>query len=91
MPERRLRDKKSLVSQGGWLRIGSVTNQGDSMKNLACNEVIPGCPFTVRAETEEELFKQVATHANHSHGVKEVTPELLSKVKSAIREEKPGE
>ena len=35
------------------------------MKNLACNEVIPGCPFTASAETEEELLGQVATHADH--------------------------
>ncbi len=61
------------------------------MKNLACNEVVPGCPFTASAETEEDLLKQVATHAEHSHGIKEVTPELLSKVKSAIREGKTGE
>jgi predicted small metal-binding protein len=61
------------------------------MKNLACKEVVPGCPFTASAETEEELLKQVAAHANHSHGIKEVTPELLSKVKSAIRDEKTAE
>jgi predicted small metal-binding protein len=57
------------------------------MKKIACNDVVPGCKFTASAETEEDLLKQVASHADHSHGVKEVTPELLSKVKNAIRTE----
>lgn len=59
------------------------------MKNLACNDVVPGCAFTARAETEEALLGVVAEHADHAHGVKEVTPELLRKVKEAIRTEEP--
>jgi predicted small metal-binding protein len=57
------------------------------MKNLACNDVIPGGPFTARAETEDALLEAVAEHADHAHGVKEVTPELLRKVQQAIRTE----
>jgi predicted small metal-binding protein len=58
------------------------------MKKIACDAVVPGCPFTASAETEEELLDQVAAHAGHTHGIEEVTPELLGKVKKAIREEK---
>lgn len=58
------------------------------MKKIACNDVVPGCTFTASAATEEDLLKKVAAHADHSHGVKEVTPELLSKVKKAIQTEK---
>ena len=54
-------------------------------KEIACNDVVPGCKFTAKAETEEELMKKVADHAAHEHGVKDVTPELASKVKAAIR------
>ena len=53
-------------------------------KAIACNSVVPGCKFTVSATTEEELLEKVAAHAKHDHGVTEVTPELLSKVKAAI-------
>jgi predicted small metal-binding protein len=56
------------------------------MKKLACSDVVPGCPFTTTAENEEEILKQVAAHAKHSHGVKEVSPELADKVKRAIKE-----
>jgi predicted small metal-binding protein len=57
------------------------------MKKIACHDVVAGCPFTTSAETEEQLLEKVAAHADHAHGVKEVTPELLGKVKEAIRTE----
>jgi len=53
-------------------------------KAIACDRVVPGCKFTAEAATEEELLQKVADHARTAHGVTEVTPELLSKVKSAI-------
>jgi predicted small metal-binding protein len=58
------------------------------MKKLSCNDVVPGCPFTASGETEDEVLKKAAAHAQHQHGVKDVTPELAEKVKAAIRSEK---
>ena len=55
-------------------------------KRIACNDIVPGCAFTASAATEEELLKQVVSHAAHDHGVTDVTPELAAKVKSAIRD-----
>jgi predicted small metal-binding protein len=57
------------------------------MKKIACHDVVPGCSFTASADTEEELLARVATHAGSAHDVKDVTPELLDKVKRAIRTE----
>ena len=57
---------------------------------IACNDVVPGCTFTATAATEEELVKKVAAHASKDHGVTDVTPELLAKVKSAIRDGVPA-
>lgn len=54
-------------------------------KHIACDDVVPGCGFTTTAPTEEELVKKAAAHARKEHGVKELTPELAAKVKSAIR------
>ena len=34
---------------------------------LACGDVIPGCPATFTADTQEELMAQVAAHANSVH------------------------
>ena len=53
-------------------------------KAIACTNVVPGCKFTADAATEEELLQKVAEHAKHEHGLSDVTPELLAKVKAAI-------
>lgn len=53
-------------------------------KKLTC--VVEGCEYKVEAPTEEALLKKVGGHAAADHGVKEVPPELLAKVKAAIRE-----
>ena len=54
-------------------------------KYIACAEIVPDCSFTASAATEEELLKQVVAHAAHDHGITEVTPELATKVKAAIK------
>ena len=54
-------------------------------KRIACADVVPDCPFITSADSEEELLRKIAEHADHDHGVKEVSPELLAKVKGAIR------
>ncbi|HYX28833.1 MAG TPA: DUF1059 domain-containing protein [Pyrinomonadaceae bacterium] len=56
------------------------------MKTITCSDVGPDCAFTASAETEEELMQKVAAHASE-HGITEVTPELMEKVKSAIKDE----
>lgn len=53
-------------------------------KKLTC--VVEGCEFKFEAATEESLLQKVGEHAAAEHGVKEVPPELLAKVKAAIRE-----
>jgi len=56
----------------------------DNAKYMACAAIVPDCPFTASAATEEDLMKKVAAHAATDHGVTEVTPELAAKVKAAI-------
>jgi predicted small metal-binding protein len=56
----------------------------DEAKRIACAEIVPDCPFTASAATEEELLERVAAHAAHDHGITEITPELAAKVKAAI-------
>jgi predicted small metal-binding protein len=56
----------------------------DEAKRIACAEIVPECPFTASAATEEELLEKVAAHAVHDHGITEITPELAAKVKAAI-------
>ena len=47
----------------------------------------PGCAFHATAATEEDLLTQVAEHAREGHGLTEISPELLAKVKAAVRSE----
>ena len=56
-------------------------------KILECAKVDPssGCTHVVQAATEEELFKKAAEHAKE-HGIREVTPQLMERIKAAIRE-----
>jgi predicted small metal-binding protein len=58
---------------------------GKAKYNISCAEIVPDCPFTASALSEEELMKLVAAHAEHDHGITEVSPELAAKVKSAIK------
>ena len=45
------------------------------------------CDFVARAETEEELFKQVAIHAADVHKITEIPEEKMAQAKSLISEE----
>jgi predicted small metal-binding protein len=45
-----------------------------------------GCHHIVRGTTEEELLKNAKAHAKE-HGILEVTPELMKKIKAHIEDE----
>ena len=55
-------------------------------KMLECAKVDPssGCKHVVHGATEEEVLKKAGEHAK-SHGIREVTPEILARVKANIR------
>ncbi|MGE5254365.1 MAG: DUF1059 domain-containing protein [Planctomycetaceae bacterium] len=54
-------------------------------KQLNCRDSGLQCDFLVRAETEEEVMKVAAAHGARAHGMKEITPELKSRLKSLIK------
>ena len=57
-------------------------------KVVDCAKVDPstGCSHVVRGETEEELMRNAQEHAKE-HGLVEVTPELMERVRANIRDE----
>lgn len=55
-------------------------------RQISCTDVVLGCTFHAEAATEQELIDRVARHAAEVHGMTEVTPEVLEKVRAAIRE-----
>ena len=54
-------------------------------KELKCGDLMPGCDFRAEGETEEEVMRKAAAHAQEVHNL-EVTPELAEKVRGAIHE-----
>jgi predicted small metal-binding protein len=56
-------------------------------KVLRCRDVGMECDFVARAETEEEILKQAAEHAETVHNMKEIPEEVLAKVRAAISDE----
>lgn len=56
-------------------------------KILECAKVDPssGCQKILRGETEDQLLKKAAEHAKE-HGIREVTPEMMERVKANIRD-----
>jgi predicted small metal-binding protein len=58
-------------------------------KVLRCRDLGMDCPKEVRAETEEELMKLAAEHAEKDHGISVamIPPSMLEMVKAAIKDE----
>jgi predicted small metal-binding protein len=57
-------------------------------KIIECAKVDPssGCQHVVRGKNEDEVLKNAMEHAKQ-HGIREMTPDLMAKVKGAIRDE----
>lgn len=56
-------------------------------KFVECSKVDPssGCDYIVRGETEEELLRNATLHAK-DHGIHDVTPDMIEKVKANIHD-----
>ena len=55
-------------------------------KSISCADAGSDCGWSATAETEEELMNKVAEHANAEHIDMEITPEVVAKIKSIIKE-----
>lgn len=57
-------------------------------KILECSKVEPSsnCNYVIRGETEQELLQNAALHARQ-HGIQDLSPELMERVKQNIHEE----
>ncbi|MDH4103994.1 MAG: DUF1059 domain-containing protein [Thermoleophilia bacterium] len=56
-------------------------------KVVNCRDVGFDCDGVVRAESEEETLQLVAEHAKSAHGLETVSPEVVDKVMSVMRDE----
>jgi predicted small metal-binding protein len=56
-------------------------------KVLRCQELIPGCPFVIYGNSEQEVLTQAAAHLKSAHNIPEVSPEFVAQARGAIRNE----
>lgn len=54
------------------------------MKQFTCGDVVPGCDARWERPTEDEILAEVAEHARSAHGLDEVPPEVVDRVRSHI-------
>jgi predicted small metal-binding protein len=56
-------------------------------KVLRCRDVGLDCEGELRGQTEEEILRQAAEHAQDVHNIRDMSPDLVQKVRAAIRDE----
>ncbi len=56
-------------------------------KTVNCRDVGFDCDGVVKGDTEEETLMRVAEHAKTVHGLEDVTPDVVAKVKSVMHDE----
>ena len=56
-------------------------------KVIRCRDVGFNCDGVIKAKTEQEALTLAADHAKTVHNVKDITPEIVNKIKSIMKEE----
>ena len=56
------------------------------VKSISCADAGSDWGWSATAETEEELIGKVAEHAKIDHRDLEITPEIVKKIKSLIKD-----
>jgi predicted small metal-binding protein len=56
-------------------------------KVLRCNDLMPGCTFEARGNSEEEVMAQAAEHAKTAHNMTEIPEGVMNAVRGAIHDD----
>ncbi len=54
-------------------------------KRLRCRDVGMNCDFEARGATDDEVLQKAAAHARRDHQMQELSPDLMARVRAAIR------
>jgi predicted small metal-binding protein len=54
---------------------------------LYCHDLIPGCKFEARGDSDEEILAKFVDHISTAHGMSEISDGILEMVSKAIHEE----
>lgn len=56
-------------------------------KVLYCSDLVPGCRFEARGNSEEEVLAEIADHISIAHDLLNLSDEILAMISKAIQEE----
>jgi predicted small metal-binding protein len=57
------------------------------MLTFKCKDMGMEDEFEIKDENEEEIVQLITLHAQKTHGIKKMTPEMLNKIKRAIKDD----
>ena len=55
-------------------------------KVLKCGDLMPGCKAVMEGKDEAEVMAKGAKHAEMAHNMKSIPPEMVPKIKAAIKD-----
>jgi len=55
------------------------------MPSFVCKDIGMDCKFETTAPAEAELMKKIAEHAKSAHKLDPIPPDVMAKVKAAIK------
>ena len=55
------------------------------MPSFKCKDTGMSCGFEATAKNEDELMKKIVEHAGKAHNMKTISPDVMDKVKKAIK------
>ncbi|MGB7022534.1 MAG: DUF1059 domain-containing protein [Candidatus Acidiferrales bacterium] len=60
-------------------------------KILRCSELIPGCDFVARADTDEEVIEQAAKHVRGKHNMQKMSAGVVAIIRGVIHDDQTSE
>lgn len=55
-------------------------------KILKCGDLVPGCHAVIEGQDVGEVMAKAAEHAKKAHGMATIPPDVVAKVKAAIKD-----
>ncbi len=55
------------------------------MSTFKCKDIGMDCGFETKSKSNEDMMKQIKDHALKVHNIKDISPELMTKITGAIK------
>jgi len=63
-----------------------MTKEALVANTLKCGDLMPGCTAVIEGKDVMEVMTKAAAHAAKDHMLTNITPDMIQKVKAAIKE-----